>query len=327
MVALAAAMPAQARFVRTDIPVRIAVEAHPIAAFLSAAPRQRRFGVLEFIGGLELTSSFSDFGGLSALRVQPDGAHFISLSDHGRWFTGRIVYDQGRPAALADVDTAPMLGPDGRPLAAAGWYDTESLAELDGDVYVGIERVNRIVRFDFAKSGLRSRAEVVPVPAGISKLPDNKGLEALSFAPPGSPIAGTLMAFSERGLDAAGNLRAFLLGAVPAEFSVKRRDEFDISDCAVLPSGDLLLLERRFSWTSGIAIRLRRIAIANIVPGAVVDGPVLLFADMAYQIDNMEGLSVHRNEGGDTILTMISDDNFSLLQRTILLQFKLIEAE
>jgi hypothetical protein len=30
-------------------------------------------------------------------------------------------------------------------------------------------------------------------------------------------------------------------------------------------------------------------------------------------------------EEGDTVLTMVSDDNSSLLQRTLLLQFKLVE--
>ena len=103
---------------------------------------------------------------------------------------------------------------------------------------------------------------VVPTPPGIATLPNNKGLEALAFAPRGSKLAGTLIAFSERGLDAAGNLKAFLIGGpTPGEFSVKRRDDFDISDCTVLPAGDLLLLERRFSLLrGGIAMRLRRIA-------------------------------------------------------------------
>ncbi len=45
---------------------------------------------------------------------------------------------------------------------------------------------------------------------------------------------------------------------------------------------------------------------------------------MGYQIDNLEGLSVHRASSGEVVLTMVSDDNFSLLQRTILLQFALI---
>ena len=87
-----------------------------------------------------------------------DGAHFVSLTDRGYWLTGRIVYERGRPVGIADAEMAPMLGPDGRPLAARGWYDTESLADQDGTFYVGIERVNRIVRFDFAKSGVRARA-------------------------------------------------------------------------------------------------------------------------------------------------------------------------
>ena len=324
--ALACASPAPAQRNRVDPPVRIAIEARPIASFEVADPDQRRFGMLEYIGGIELASPHRDFGGFSALRVEPDGEHFVSLTDKGHWLTGRIVYDGGRPSGIADAMMAPMLGPDGRTLASRGWFDTESLAEQDGMLYVGIERANRIVRFDFAKFGVLARAEVVPVPLGISKLPRNQGLEALALAPRGSKLAGALMAFSERGLDRDGNLKAFLLGgAMPGEFSVKRRDEFDISDSAVLPSGDVLLLERRLDWLTGIAMRLRRIALADIGPGALVDGPVLAFADLRYQIDNMEGLGIHRAADGSTILTMVSDDNFSLLQRTILLQFKLIE--
>ncbi|HMA75018.1 MAG TPA: esterase-like activity of phytase family protein [Xanthobacteraceae bacterium] len=322
--AVAAASPVNAQRSAVDLPVGITIEARPIAAFSVSTPDQRRFGSLEYLGGLELKSSYSEFGGFSAIRVAPDGEHFVSLSDKGRWLTARIVHEHDRPIGIADATMAPMLGPDGRTLAARGWFDTESLAERDGWFYVGIERVNRIVRFDFARQGVLARAEVVPTPAAISHLPYNKGLEALTFAPRNGRLAGALMAFSERGLDANGDLRAFLIGgAMPGEFSVKRRDNFDISDSVTLPSGDVLLLERRFTWWTGIAMRLRRIAIADIAPGAQVDGTGLLFADLGYQIDNMEGLSVHVNVNGDTVLTLISDDNFSILQRTVLLQFKL----
>jgi hypothetical protein len=57
----------------------------------------------------------------------------------------------------------------------------------------------------------------------------------------------------------------------------------------------------------------------------VVDGPVLFNADLGYEIDNLEGLSVNRSSGGETVLTLISDDNFSVVQRTLLLQFTLAE--
>jgi hypothetical protein len=144
------------------------------------------------------------------------------------------------------------------------------------------------------------------------------------FVPKGLPLAGTLIAISERGLDAAGNINAFLIGgAKPGSFAVRRSSNYDITDAALLPGGDVLLLERRFSWSSGLAVRMRRIALAEIKPGATVDGPVLLDADLGYEIDNMEGLSVHRIPDGEIVLTLISDDNFSALQRTLLLQFTL----
>ena len=72
-------------------------------------------------------------------------------------------------------------------------------------------------------------------------------------------------------------------------------------------------------------MRIRRVPLAAIAPGELVDGRELIFADMGFQIDNMEGLGVHRTAAGGIILTLVSDDNFSALQRTILLQFKLVE--
>jgi hypothetical protein len=309
-----------------DPPAQIAIEARPIKSFHLSEPSRTRFGSLEFRGGLELTSTHRDFGGVSAIRVAADGAHFVALTDRARWLTGRIVYDAERPAGIADAVLAPMLGADGRPLAARGWFDTESIAEDGGTLYVGIERVNRIVRFDFGRDGVRARGVPIPVPSAIASLPDNKGLEAMVVVPQGLPLAGTLIAISERGLDARGDLKAFLIGGPnPGEFFVQRRDGFDVSDCALLPSGDLLLLERRYSPARGIAIRIRRVALGAIAPGARVDGAELVSADMSYQIDNMEGLSVHRTAAGDVVLTLVSDDNFSPLQRTILLQFKLVE--
>jgi hypothetical protein len=307
-------------------PAKIEIDAVAIEAFEPRDPSTYKFGSLLFRGGLVLKSPHKEFGGLSAIRVFPDGSRFISVSDKGYWLAGSIVYQRERPVGIANAEMAPVLGPDGRPLFARGWYDTESIAEDGGTLYVGIERVNRIVRFDYAKQGLLARGQPIAVPPGVSTLPTNKGLECLVVAPKGTPLAGTLIAISERGLDGAGNIKGFLIGGVtPGDFGVKRKDNFDVSDCAITPSGDLLLLERRFSWTSGIAIRIRCVTLAEVKPDAVIDGTHLLQADMGFQIDNMEGLSVHTTPQGEVVLTLISDDNFSLLQRTILLQFTLLE--
>jgi hypothetical protein len=55
----------------------------------------------------------------------------------------------------------------------------------------------------------------------------------------------------------------------------------------------------------------------------MLDGPVLIEADLGHEVDNMEGLAIHQ-ENGQSILTIISDDNFSVWQRTIILEFALV---
>jgi len=306
--------------------VSIDVNARPIASFDQRDRSHVRFGALQFRSGLILTSPYRRFGGLSSWRLDDSGERFIAASDKGHWFTGRIVYRGKEMTGLIDVETAPMLAADGRPLAARGWYDTESLALDGGTAYVGIERVNRIVRFDFGRDGLRARGEDMPVPPAVRKLPNNAGLEAMVVARRGSPLAGTLIAVSERSLDADGNIMAFLIGGPsPGSFAVRRTSGFDVSDAALLPNGDLLLLERKFSLLDGVGVRIRRIAQAAITPGATVDGPSIFDADLGQEIDNFEGLDVHVTADGETVLTMVSDDNLSMLQRTLLLQFTLID--
>jgi hypothetical protein len=144
--------------------------------------------------------------------------------------------------------------------------------------------------------------------------------------PKGQHLAGTLIALSERGLDRDGNLIAFLVGGpAPGQFSVRRTEGFDISDATLLPSGELLVLERKFSLVEGLGVRIRRIPLTSLAPGALVDGPSIFTADLGSEIDNMEGIDAFVTPEGDTVLTLVSDDNFSLLQRTLLLQFTLVE--
>ena len=304
---------------------RIEVRAAPIASFDLRDPELRRFGKLEFRGGLQLTSPAKEFGGISSLLMEGNGSRFLGVTDVGRWIRGRILYSGTTPVGLADVEMAPILGPDGKRLTQRRWYDTEALTDDAGTVYVGIERVHRIVKFDFAKNGFRARGVPIDVPAEFDNLPDNKSIEGLALVPKGQPLAGALIVVTEAALDAAGNNRAFLLGGPkPGEFKITRSEDFDVTDCALLPNGDLLILERRFSILRS-ATRIRRIVAADIKPDAVLDPPVIFYADFGQHIDNFEGLGVHRAPTGETVLTLISDDNFSALQRTLLMQFTLLE--
>ena len=270
-------------------PTRIDIDATPIASFDNRDPTRTRFGDLEFRGGLVLSSNKTAFGGFSGIHVEADGNRFIAITDRGSWLRGRIVYRDGRPAGIADAEIAPMLGSDGKPLATGGWYDAESLAERDGMLYVGIERAEQMVRFDYRRDGLLARGQAIRVPPDFKTFAYNKGLECLA-APRQGSLAGDLIAMTERSLDRGGNIRSFLLGSDKVtRFSVKRTRDFDVSDCALLSPDDLLLLERRYSPVRGVAMRIRRLPLASFKEGAVVDGRSMIEADLAHQIDNMEG--------------------------------------
>lgn len=307
-------------------PRTVAVDAHPLDSFSAAERDSRRVGLLQYRGGLVLTSRDRDFGGLSAIRMAAGGETFVALTDRGHWITGRVVMKNGVPAGLADVVLAPMLNSDGRPLThSRRWYDSEALALDDGVAYVAFERVHQIMRFEFRAAGIRARGEPIAVPAEMRALPSNKGIEGLVVAPPGTAIAGALIGFSETAI-AGGHHAGFIIGGErPGAFRLRHSNAYDLTDAALVPGGDLLVLERKWSILSGVAARIRRVPIAGIAPGALVDGPVIFEADMGYEIDNFEGIDVHQDAAGHIVVTLASDDNFSIIQRTLLLQFTLVE--
>ena len=284
-----------------------------------------RFGPLEFVGGLEMTASGGRFGGLSAFRFRTPGAEFIGVSDTGFWYFGTIVRNaEMRPVGVSDFRMVPMVDRDGRPYPDKASADAESL-DVEGDIAtVGFEREHRIEQFridpDNMAGPIRRLGFLIPP----RELRQNRGFETITRAHPHGQHEGGLLAVTEKSLDKDGNIFAAIIeGPNKGVFAVKRNGEFDITDGAVLPNGDLLLLERSYRPSDGVRMRLRRIYGELIAKGALADGPVLLEADMSYQIDNMEGLDVWQRSDGATMVSVISDDNHSMLQRNLYLEFVL----
>ncbi|WP_332682098.1 esterase-like activity of phytase family protein [Bosea sp. (in: a-proteobacteria)] len=305
--------------------VPLSVAARPFLAFEPGNPTKARFGQLVFRGGLALSGSHPRFGGFSGLWRSADGGQLAAVSDKGFWLTATVARRDGRLAGLEQAELVPVLGASGRPLYRSRYYDTEALAIHDGIAYLSVERTHDILRFDWARYGVEARARPIPMPPGGKRLPNNRGVEALGVVPAGQPLAGALVAIAERSGGEDEPTIGFIIGGrQPGSFHVVRRDGFDLTDLAFLPGGDLLLLERWYRPLRGVGMRIRRIPGALLRPGARLDGPVLLAADLGQEIDNMEGMAVHQ-ESGRTILTLISDDNFSFLQRTLLLEFELVQ--
>jgi hypothetical protein len=310
----------------------ITVEAAPIPHFSRANVQATRFGALEFRGGLVLSSANRAFGGISGLYVQPDGAGFVAISDRARWLTGRIEYDGTRPVAIHDAEITPILGPGKKGLATGSSYDTEGLAVTPNAALISVERTHQIFRFPYRGDPVAALPASTGTPIklldSMQGLPANQSLEAI-VAPQVGPLKGDVVAIAERALDANGNNRAWIVsGAVTGEFSVVRgAGGFDVTDAATLPDGDVLILERYFSFLGGLKARIRRLPAGAIAPGELVDGPILFEASLADEIDNMEAMAVHVAADGATVLTLVSDDNLSKLQRTLLLQFALVPEE
>ena len=307
----------------------VVIRAQPIDAFRVGRADEPRFGELTFIGGLELFSGNRHMGGLSGLILSPDGRDMIAVSDNGLWLVATIDSDpDGRPLALRDARLSAIIGPDGRPLIDSGRGDAEALTlrrnpDGSGELYMATERYHAIYAYPYPLGDLRTPGRALDLPPALQTLRHNKGMEAVAYANDG-PLAGTLVVISERGQTFNANLPGFLLGGpTPGTFTVLRQDSYDATDAVFLDTGDLLLLERRFTLRHGIGMRVRLLPASELKPGALVVGRVLLEAGFSDQIDNMEGIAVHRNAAGETILTIISDDNRSILQRTLLLRFRM----
>jgi hypothetical protein len=291
-------------------------------------PAEQRAGSLIYRGGLVLKSSDRAFGGWSDLAVSADGSEILSISDEAHWLRAHLIYDgNGDLAGLSDTEIAPMLDMQGRPMQGKEG-DAEGLTlerpnDVHGPVAVSFERNVRVWRYDLSQ-GLDAHPTNVPIGDWVKPLHDNEQLEAITLFKP-----DTLLAFAETkvrpGDDILGAMEAYPGSGSPSTrmLSVVPHDPFAITSAANAPDGGLYLLERRFSLAGGVGMELRHIPASEIHEGARLNGEVL--ANLSFQdanIDNMEGIAVRRGPAGETLLYIISDDNYSPLQRTLLLMFE-----
>jgi hypothetical protein len=84
------------------------------------------------------------------------------------------------------------------------------------------------------------------------------------------------------------------------------------------------LLERRVSLLEGFVNRLSLIEGAAVKPGNVLQPRELALLAAPLSVDNFEAIAARPAPDGSTLIYIVSDDNQRLLQRTVLLQFRLI---
>ena len=253
-----------------------------------------------------------DFGGFSGLEVSQDGSRYWALSDRAvlRW--GSIERDEaGRIRAMTTAGQARLKDGKGRPLKPGYKGDSEGLAVAeDGTIFVSFEGLNRVDRYDDPDSP----ATRLPIPSGFRDWPVNAGLEALAITDD-----GTLLTLPER---SGAHDRPFPIwrlrdGVWDQPWSLPRTDRWLPVGADIGPDGRFYLLERDFLGILGFANRVRRFILTE---DGLQDAELLL-QSAPLQYDNLEGIAVWEDAQG-LRLTLISDDNFLLLQRTELVEYR-----
>lgn len=299
-----------------------------LPAFQIGDPEVTRFGALEFVGGLEIRSPHKAVGGLSGIVMTgAPGSGFLAVTDDGLALQARILReDAGRPIGLADGRAAPLRDRRGKPFRGKLDADTEALDVLGDRVVISVEGRPRILEGRLEADGFPGPLTELRLPPAAAALKGGKGLETVVFGRPGGRFAGAVLTIGEdapRSAKSRDNPGWLIGGPTSGAFQVVNDGPYSITDAKFGPGDDLFILERAFSWREGVRCRIRRIAAADLKPGARVDGEVLLEANLAHQIDNMEGLALWTDGEGRTRLSLLSDDNRSFLQRTVYLEFVL----
>lgn len=276
-------------------------------------------GRLVWRGGIAITMDDRRFGGLSALRVSRDGQRLTAVTDRGHWFQAELEYRDGTLSGLRNPRLHPLLGLDGKPLSPP-WSDAESLADAGpGGLVVSFERVHRLWRYDGAPDSARARPRPIDPPIELRNLPNNGGIEAMTRL-----CDGTLLAIAEQSRTGQGFVPGWILSG-----STWRRLRYRVeaglrpTGAATLPGCDVIFVERAFSLLAGLDIRISRVAASAIKAGAVLAPDEIARLSHPLTIDNFEGISARRGDSGETLIYLVSDDNFSPLQRTLIQMFRL----
>ncbi|NMA99627.1 MAG: hypothetical protein GX970_16245 [Phyllobacteriaceae bacterium] len=315
-----------------------AMPAVAVDATVSAAQVTRFKGVeldqqvdrMIFRGGLTLQSPDDTFGGLSSVTQTGIDQRIAFVTDRGNFVSGQLAYDQDdRLFGFIGVTIEPMRNSSGAVLPRQYARDAEGMDTVwregaPAAVRVSFENLTRVADFAIAEGRPGGAAREVNIPQWLTDLRTNESLESVCIAPEASPIAGSTLLLTEEALDESGNHRGELLGVNDrGPVSYQNSPIVNPTDCKFLPNGDLLVLERGVSLFAFV-MNLRRVPAAEVRPGNLMIGELLLSAQGG-EIDNMESLLVHTTPGGETRVLIGSDDNFNDWQRTLLLEFALVD--
>ena len=273
-------------------------------------------GTMRFVRGWSLVSPHSRFGGFSAVAHIGPG-QFELIGDNGH-ATSLALDSRGAVAAFR-IRALPT--PDGRPQRKS-MVDAESMTiDPGGTRWIAFEGINQIWRLDPGLSTIESRRDL---PAR-RHWPSKQGPEAMVRLADGRTVIFSEGANADpRGSEAlvyAGDPAA--PGPEPIRFFYDPAGRGLVSDAAALPDGRILIVHRRLGFDPVFTTVIAVADPADIKKDAVVRSRTIgrVPAPLA---ENYEGAAISV-EQGRIWLWLVADNNFNSWQRSLLLQFELVD--
>jgi hypothetical protein len=259
----------------------------------------------ELLGRYTWASKDERILGLSALHLDESGTKFTALSDRGYFVTGNLTRKDGIVRSVSQVAVKPVQMIKGGKVEGHN-SDSEGIAVTpNGDIYVSFEGFHRVRKY----SSTNARAVHVEPHSEFKRLQNNSSLEALA-----SDRFGRLYAIPERSgkLDRPFPVYRYKGGRWDNRFSIPRHGKFLVVGADFGPDGNFYLLERDFTWFGGFATRIRKFTLTS----NGFSKEQTLVETRYGKHDNLEGISVWRDDAGRIRITLLSDDNDSAFQRT-----------
>ncbi len=275
----------------------------------SKSAQQMNLKGLTLAGAWQLKSSDDDFGGLSGLDVLRSGS-LLSVSDDGKFVWIGVDPETGSPDGTGSI--AYMRNTDGQIFPTKMSADAEDLAVRDGLAFVSFEQRHRIEAYDLESCGTAAHAARVvkldKVVAG-EVLRNNRGPEGLAL------VEETL----EVGFEVQSS------GGSP--FGVVRVDG-TLADLDRTRQ-PLLYMLTGLDYENGLRAQVFRAYDpargARAIVRVLKDGEQIAEARLKppLPVDNFEAVAIGEAPNGSSRIWLLSDDNFSPDQRTLLLALDL----
>jgi len=280
------------------------IQSHPITWEKTEATTAL-LGDLEIASAHVWTSDNPDFGGLSGLLIAE--GRLTAVTDRGMVLTGELDGGQlknGFLTALKDLN--------GKPLKEKADADAESLAEFGSGHIVSFERKHRLLAYRNGK------ADPFDGPEKLSKAASNHGLEAITRLNDGRYLL--LIEKTDKEDQTKGWIGS---PGKWKKFTYVREDGYRPTGATTLPDGRVIILERYYAFLMGVRARLRLIDPEGLRQKGPVKGRLLGEIQGPLPVDNFEAIAATQDEEGKILIHLLSDDNFSALQKTLYLTLRL----